>query len=205
MNFQVDLILAGEQRSASILNPKSITRLISIAVPGAIGLLIANFAFGVYLLGNKAAEVEQKWKAAEPKVKKAGQVREALNTNLVIVSELAGWRATHIAWHEQLAAIQAAVPTNIQFTALSVQQSLLSYPAPSRNFQLMIGGRSAADPNGIRVVEFESAFSQVPSLKAAVKSAKVVAGSFVPDSSPQARKDDRLFRIECAYSERVFK
>jgi monoamine oxidase len=205
MNFRVDLILADEQRSASILNPKSITRIVCIVVPLSILLVIAKFAFGVYMLGNQAADAEKKWAQTEPKAKKAEAVRAALNENLDIVNEMAGWRETHIKWHEHLAAIQAAVPTNIQLTALSVQQSLLSDPAPSRSFQMVLSGRSVGDPNGIRVVHLESAFGEAPPLKGAVKSAKVAAGSFVQDPSAQAKKDDRLFRIECAYSERVFK
>jgi hypothetical protein len=205
MNFRVDLILAEEQRSASILSPKSIIRIIAIVVPSAIVLLIAKFAFGVYLLGNDAAAAERKWTAAEPRAQKAGQVREALNANLGIVDELTGWKETHINWHEQLAAIQAAVPTNIQLTELSIQQSLVSSPDPSRRFLLRLAGRSISDATGTRVVELKRAFGENALLKSAVKSAEVVDGSFVNDPSPQAKKDDRLFRIECAYSERVFK
>lgn len=205
MNFRVDLILAEEQRSASILNPKSILRIVAIVVPSAIGLLIAKFAFGVFILGSEVAREEEKWTSLEPKSKRAAQVRDALNANLDIVSELTGWKETHINWHEQLAALQAAVPSNVQLTAFSVQQSLLSDPAPSRSFQLQLAGRSIADPNGTRVVQLESAFAESPPLKSAVKSAKVAAGSFLPDPSPQAAKDDRVFKIECTYTERVFK
>jgi hypothetical protein len=205
MNFRVDLILAEEQRSASVLNPKSITRIVSIAIPTAIGLFIAKFALGVVLLGAAAKDEETKWSVVEPKAQRAAQVRDALRANLDIVSELSGWRETHIDWHKQLAAFQTAVPTNIQLTMFSVQQSLLSDPSPSRSFQIALAGRSTADPTGVRVVELESAFTTVPLLKASVKSARVVEGSFLPDPSPQARKDDRLFRIECTYSERVFK
>lgn len=205
MNFRVDLIMADEQRSASVINPKSITRVVCTVVPMLILLAVAKFGYGVYSLGVKASEAERLWASTEPKAKKAEVVRNALNENLDIVNELAGWRETHINWHEQLAALQTAVPANIQLTALSVQQSLLSDPAPSRSFQMILSGRSAGDANGIRVVQLESAFGELPPLKAAVKSAKVSAGSFVQDPSPQAKKDDRLFRIECAYSERVFK
>lgn len=205
MNFRVDLILAEEQRSASLLNPKSITRIVAVVVPSAIGLMIANFALGVYLLGNAAAVEKKKWETAEPRAKKAGEVRDALNINLGIVDELTGWKETHLLWHEQLAAFRAAVPASIQLTELNVQQSLLSSPAPSRSYTLRLAGRSISDATGTRVVELKSAFSEVPALKPFVKSAEVVVGTFVSDLSPQAKKDDRLFRIECAYTERVFK
>lgn len=207
MNYRVDLILAEEQRSASLLNPKSITRIVCIVVPVAIGLFIAKFAVGVILEGNKLAAIEQRWKETEPKSVRAVQVREACNANLDIVKELTGWRETHINWHEQLAAIQAAVPSNIQFTGLSIQQSLLSDPAPSRSFQILLSARSVGDPNGIQLAEFLKSFDQIEPLKSTVKkgSARVAAGSFLPDPAPQAHKDDRIFRIECSFNERVFK
>lgn len=207
MNFRVDLILAEEQRSASLLNPKSITRIVSIVVPVAIGLLIAKFAFGVITEGNRAADREQKWKLTEPRSAKAAQVKMALNSNLDMVDEFAGWRETHLNWHEHLAALQQMVPANIQLTSLSIQQSLLSDPVPSRAFQILIAGRSSGDPNGVRLSQFVADFERVQPLQEAVKkdTAKVANGTFTQDPSPQAQKDDRVFRIECSYKERVFK
>ena len=102
MNLRVDLILESEQRSASRINLKSLTRIVAIIVPVLIGLVVASVLFGLVKLNNDVKTANNYWEITQPKLERAKALAAQVQDNEAILKELKGWKKSHMVWHEQL-------------------------------------------------------------------------------------------------------
>jgi Tfp pilus assembly protein PilN len=205
MNLKVDLILPTEQRSASVLNVKSLVRIASVIIPILVAMVIGNFILGMLQTRNRLNQLESQWNTASPQQDDALTLREQLQTHRRVLSEIEGWRSSRFVWSEQLNGLLDQVPESIQLRQYRVSQTLHlneSSTQPVRAFGASLAG----------VAEGRSADDDVQALKIrlsdtepfASKIASVEVPAFGADPSPSASKSDRIFRIEMRYQPRPF-
>ncbi len=205
MNLRVDLILPSEQRSGSILSPKSLTRIASIVLPTIIVVVIAIFGYQYLKLRGQVKNLEEAWESAKPKEARAGEVRQQLARNRKILEEIEGWNKSNIDWHWVLLGLQKQVPDNIAFTSLTLNHSLKTVQdEPTRLYSILFSARAEGRDAEYTIRSFEGALEQAEPLKDFLESADVVRGSYREDTTT-ANEFDRVFRMSCKFKPRAFK
>jgi hypothetical protein len=204
VNLRVDLILPSEQRSASLFNPRVVVRLTGILIPvGLLALLAYGVTHMMFVKGRLAA-AEQQWRSAEPRKAQAIKLGDQFNANRAIRDELAGWRATHVDWHRQLASVQRRVPPNVQVTSLGIAQVLqTTNNVLARVFTMRLQGKAVGAGADADVEALREGLRTDPVLTNV--HGRVEITMFAADTDRNAKPEDRVFQIDCRYAPRLFK
>jgi hypothetical protein len=201
MNLRADLILATEQRSASLINPKSIGRIATIIVPLIVVLLIASVVMNTMNLGRRVRDAETQWLATEPKKEKAQKLSLQAKQNRTMLGEIEGWHEARVEWNAQLAAIQEDVSPQIQMNNLRISQvlKLVDDKIPSRIFTLDIAGKAVSAGAEHAVEAFQRRLLTAPVFSGRVQTVEISRFGADP-----ANKNDRVFQLGCTYAPRQF-
>jgi len=204
MNLQVNLIIASEQRSASAFNLKAILRILSIVGPVSAVLAIALIVLHFVQTKLELDRLQTEWAIAKPRKEYADSLRNKASVNRQILEQLKGIAGSNLPWHRQLAGLIQVTPTDIQLQKLSLSQAIGkdAKGQPVRTFRMMLEGRASGVAPDQNVSDLKNRFLNEPVYASIVESANVV--SFGLDTSANADKDDRAFRIDCKYLPRTF-
>lgn len=200
--MHINLILETERRSASLIPPAVIVKLVAgVVVLGVVSALI-SFCTSYRALRRETAAAAEQWRSAEVKYKAALALRTDLAVRNDLHKEITGWRDTRIAWGAQLETLQDAVPSLIQLNELQVSHDLFitSNNIPARVYELRLAGRTGAARSEATVGELVARLRQAP-LDEWIESAVIPPGRFRQDSQV---KTDRVFEIVCKYKPRRF-
>lgn len=204
MNLRVDLILPSEQRSASLFNPRVAVRLAGILIPAGLLALLAYGVGHMMLVKGQLAAMEQQWSFVKPRKEEAIRLTQQLNANRAMRDELAGWRATHVDWHRQLAVVHRHVPSSVQLTSLNLSQVLqTTNNVLARVFNLRIQGKAVGARADGDVDALKDGLRTDAALTNVHGRAEITM--FAADASRDARPEDRVFQIDCRYEPRLFK
>ena len=201
MNLRVDLILETEQRSASVLNPKALMRMGLIVVPVIVGAWLAFAIMGGIRLRSELNGLQSQWEVIEQQQKKAKDQINEFRTNSDIKDWLSGLQGSRIDWHAQLTGFLKTVPPNIQVASLAINQNLQIVDNKlARVFALTMKGKTTGPDAEKSVKDLEAAIADSPPF--GPLTAEVSVPEYGADTSSKAKKDDRVFTIKCAYTER---
>ncbi len=204
MNLRVDLILPSEQRSGSVLSPKSLTRIASVALPTIMAVVIAIFGYQYLKLRGQVKNLEEAWESAKPKEARSEEVRQQLARNKKILEEIEGWKKSNIDWHWALLSLQKQVPDNIALTSLALDHSLkTTQDKPVRAYSILFSARAEGKDAEYTIRRFEGALEQAAQLKDMLETVEVVQGSYREDTATE-NEFDRVFRMSCKFKPRAF-
>lgn len=205
MNLRVDLILESEQRSGSIINPKSLLRIATIIVPAILGVVAAIVVVNMLRVNSELNLLEAQMQAFVPKEKTAEKVKAQVGVNRNILVEMESWRKTQLTWHDQFLALQKAVPDEIQLNTLGMSHSIErgeDDTVPSRVFRMILTGKAAGERAEKNVQHLREQLAKTPVFSAPMKNVDVT--KFISDPDKEAQKMDRIFEIQCHYQPRKF-
>ena len=204
MNLRIDLILDTEQRSGSLLNAKSLTRLVSILVPLLAAGLIAWQLFIVVGLRKQLNDLILDWEIKQPQSEKAITLTKEFESHKSILRELEGWKKSRIAWNDQISQIMKITPENIQLQTLTMHQVLSLYKktSPARMYALSLAGKATGRTAEKSVRGFEQKLQSSSAFTGVVE--KVTVPQYGEDPSADADRDDRIFQIETDYEVQTF-
>jgi hypothetical protein len=199
MSLQVDLILGAERRSASPLNAKSALRILYIVAPVVMVVVLALIVLGFLQTKWELAALEQRWENTKPKKAEADELRTQLRRNEEVLDEIRALRDSSLALHEELAGLLRIVPADAQLLALSLthQPTLTAAGKPARQFSLAMEGRAVGARADRSVADLRQRLQEAALGTAPMQSVEVTR--FGPDTSAGAEREDRAFRIDCAY------
>ncbi len=194
--MHVNLILDEEKRSASPVSIGLIGKLAGITVL----VLVAIWGFTFYMsyrsLLNDMRFSQAEWTRTEIKYKEALHLRAELSTREATLSEIEGWRASRIAWGQQLQMIQAVVPAVIQLSELRVDEVIpVSGIRTGRVYEATISGRTPAERSEVNVSQLLDAL-RTPPFDRFVESSALPSGSFRQDPTDRSA---RTFNIVSLY------
>jgi len=200
MNLQVNLLVPSEQRSASPVNVKFIKRMVRLAVPTAIALVIASAITDVLTMKSQLRRMEERWADLEPKKKAAQQRQVAIMRNRDILAEIKGWANARNEWHLILPDMFERIPPSIQIRTMTVSQDtpLIGKKVPARVFQLQLTGKAKGENSEQDIQTLRRRFDEIE----AVSSARV--SNYGADYSANADEHDRVFSIVCVFVPRKF-
>lgn len=206
MNIRVDLILESEQRSASVVNVKSMIRISSISVPAILLVIAASIVVNMMTLNSELKMLEGEMQAIGPKQEAAEILSKGFAVNREMLNELEGWHKSHIDWHEQLLAMQKEVPAEIQLSALRIshQFDLIDKKIPARAFTVVLEGNTTGERAEFSVQRLKRGLEDSPALSSAVQKNGVEVSRYEAVTEKGAAKDDRIFQIKCEYQSRRF-
>lgn len=206
MNLRVDLILESEQRSASVVNLKSILRIASICVPVILVVFILSAVVKMMALKSEFNMLEGQMENAVAKQEAAAKLREELATNLNVLNELEGWRNSHIDWHKQLLGLQKEVPKEIQLSALKLSQTLdlIESGVAARVFTMVLEGNAVGEDAEYNVYRLKRRLENTQLFSSIIEEDGVKVAKYASNPEKGAHKTDRIFRIECLYQDRKF-
>ncbi|NQU39034.1 MAG: hypothetical protein HQ523_03690 [Lentisphaerae bacterium] len=201
MNLRADLIFATEQRSASRVSLRSITRVASIVGPVAGLGLIAFIAMNAINLSNRAKGIKRDWLDLEPRKEQALKVLEAGRVNDSILKEIETWKHSSIDWAPQLFAIQKGISPSIQLSSIRISQVLNQNDRgiTARSFGLSLSGTAVGRDAEVAVESLQKLFLEGPEFKTLIASAQIPR--FGADPSD---KNNRIFELNCGYSASLF-
>ena len=205
MNLRVDLILPTEQRSASVINVKSLVRIATIVVPTILGLLIALAVMNMIRISSELRNLESQWKEAKPRKEAAAALRKELAGNQDLEKKLTGWTNSRLNWHEQLRGIQKEIPAElqIQLAALTIGSSMvLVDKVPGRAASLTLKGVAFGENTEANVQKLKASLQQSTTLAAHIGAVEVTR--FDASKAAGANKLDRFFQIDAPYKPRKF-
>lgn len=207
MNLRVDLILPTEQRSASVINVKSLARIASIVIPTILGLVIALAVMNMIRHRSDLKDLEAQWTQAKPKKEAAAKLRTELAANQDLEKKLTAWTKARLDWHEQLRGIQKEVQAEfrIQLSSLTVSSGMMltdKGTIPARTDSLILKGMAFGENTEANVQKFKASLSASPTLAGRIESIDIT--QFDASKSAGANKLDRVFKIEARYTARKF-
>ena len=206
MNLRVDLIFETEQRSGSLLSPKSLIRIGTIVGPAILALLVAVFVMQVWQLNSKLTLLEGQWESLGKKKKESERLRDQLLTNRKILDEIGGWRASHMDWHTQMRGIMTEVPAEIELKRLQVSQrfDVLGKDMPARMFTMTVSGRAVGSGAETAVEQLRSRIQSSSVFATNIAENGVTVSAYGADTTVGANKRDRVFTITSQYEARKF-
>jgi len=206
MNLRVDLILASEQRSGSLLSLKSLLRIATIVGPLVLILIIGTAVLKTMKLTRKLNDLETQWQCEEPKKKRASELKKEVATNVALKEELEGWSKSHLDWHQQLLGLQRATADDIQLTSLRVSHAIQlvdDEKTPARVFAATMKGTALGEKAELSVRRLERLLAQAPAFSNIMD--RVEVSKYGADTRSGASKSDRVFEINCTYETLKFK
>lgn len=195
MNLRIDLILESEQRSASLLDLKALKRMGMIIGPAILILVLVFAILRATQQGRTLANLETKWQTEQPLVAEADKWQTELIKSRDIHNEFEGWRKSRIDWHEQIVKLAEITPAEIQLTGYRMTHAL-ARGRPVRSFSVTLEGKTSGEDAEETVQNFLQRLENIPEIS------RVQIMDFRADTSPNAQRYDRVFRLECTYSER---
>lgn len=157
MSLSINLIFPDEQRSGGKINPKSLRKIITVAVPLLLLVIIMQQGLSHFVLQTNLSMQESRWQAAEPRQNHAKRLRNRLNQNQQIQNEIDAWKRSVPGWETAILAIMESTPENIHIATLRMQ----AIPAPNQAAQgsppirrttVLIEGR-VSEPDAMRAIE----------------------------------------------------
>lgn len=205
MNLRVDLILPGEQRSASALGLKPVLRVASIILPAAVVLAGLGLSVNVIRLQSEVALLEGRWEQARPRQAKAGAMRKSMTAHRDTLAEITSWRNSRVNWHRQLDALQKLVPPEIQLRSLKVNQSLqmIDKKIPSRTYSFTCSGKATGESAQQHVQGLRSDLLSGEEFSPAM--AQVTVSRYAADNTRNADRNDRIFEIRGRFQPSKFR
>jgi len=202
MSLRIDLILESEQRSASLVNVKSVTRIAAIAGPLLLLLGIAWMVIRFMAVKNRERMREAEWRVAEPKYEEAMKLNAEMKTNREILKLVKGWRDSGLAWAGQLAALRDTTPAQIQLVYLKSTEDVRAADGKTKRFlSLQLQGKAIGTNAQENVDGLRGSLAEAETFKPFLEKIDVV--EFKADTDKDADKHDRVFRIEGRYKPRV--
>ena len=183
MSYRVDLILESEQRSGSLLSPKSLMRIVCTMLPVVILCFVAVEVMQAWSLKSEVDRIEAEWDRMRPEQREASMVRSNLTVSTEVVAEMTAWRNSRLAWETQLLSLQTLVPEDVQLTLIRSDQRirLENKILPVRDFTVIIKGRAVGFSAKENVEALEQSVNDTDCFKEVQKEAKVT--SFVADQN----------------------
>jgi hypothetical protein len=202
MNLRVDLILPSEQRSASLLNPRTLSRIGTVVGPIILALVIAWVVVGILALQRQAAQAEALWKQTEPKMQEATRLFKESQGNRAILDEFVGWSNARVPWHEHLLALQQGIAKDLQLDSLRVSHSmqLVDGKQPARVYKLTMTGTGLGTTAQGNVQDIRRLLSDDEAFGDSMQTVDVPRYGADPEN-----KNRRIFEVECEYRARDFK
>ncbi|MBN2302426.1 MAG: hypothetical protein JXN60_07925 [Lentisphaerae bacterium] len=205
MNLRADLILEEEQRSASVINLKSLIRIATILVPLCIVIIVAMAIVGLISISGRVTTLNSEWEALKPKKEIALRLKTDVNINLDILKEIENWQTTRINSYELLLEVMKAVRPKIVLSNLNLTQQLINKTDTGigRYTTLSLKGTaytSSAQDDVNAVKEYFSAVSTNEP-----KISDVAIPLYEQDKSKEAEKTDRVFEVRVEYAPGIFK
>lgn len=186
--MHVNLILDEEKRSASPVSIALIAKLAGIVFLVLVAIWGVTFYMSYRSLQNDVRFSKDEWARTELKYKEALRLRTELNTREATLNEIEGWRASRIAWGDQLKMLQAAVPAVIQLTDVRIDEVIpVSGVRTGRVYEATLSGRTPAERSEVNVSQLLDALKSPP-FDRFVESSSLPSGSFRQDPT------DRSFR-----------
>lgn len=201
MNLRVDLILESEQRSGSLLSPKSLIRIAIVIFPTILGLVLATAAYKTWQLSAERRQLEQQLKTTSNRQQEAKDLQKTLQLNENIFAKMNWWHNSQLEWAKLLVGLQKLVPPTVQFTTLSLPEKIGGGTKPSRNFDLVLTGKAVGKEARENVKKLADDIVAAPEFKNLIDSSKIT--DFRQDTDKGAKEDDRTFRIECKFKPRT--
>jgi hypothetical protein len=212
MNLRVDLILETEQRSASVINAKSLTRIGVIVGPAILGLIVAAAVVDHLTLNSRLNTVREQLADEEPRLNDAGLVEKELKGNNEILTEVTGWSKSRMELAPILEDVQKLVPPEIQLVDLTINQSCFVTNSAggkvlARAYRMVLRGKALSDDakkTEDLVLKLRKDLATAPSLAKNVDDKDVVVSNFGASPDVDAPKNLRLFDITCGLKARKF-
>ncbi len=196
MNMHINLILASEKRSASVVSPRFVLRLTYVLIP----VLILLFGFLAYLqsrqLYKRLEWAQEQWEMKEPHYQKALQLKQEVMEIRKAEAEIVALRHARHRWTPMLQVLPEIVPSTIQLTQLQSQESLqVENSMPKRHLMLKLWGRTRGVSPEADVETLRKRLFEHPQLSGIVSNAFIPQGSFRADTAPDADRTHRIFQI----------
>ncbi|MBL7076672.1 MAG: hypothetical protein ISS31_04295 [Kiritimatiellae bacterium] len=201
MNLRADLIFANEQRSASMVSMRSITRVASIVGPAAAAILIAFIVMNAIALAGRVKTANKEWMSVEPRKEQALKVLHAGKINDGILAEIEAWKHSSTDWSPQLTSLQKSINPNIQIRSMRISQVLNQTDKgfTARTFSMTLSGTAVGGEAEEAVEGLQKHFIEDDAFKELVASAKIPSYGADPDN-----KANRVFELECEYNPSAF-
>ncbi len=201
MNLRADLIFPNEQRSASMISVRSITRIASIVGPAVALLLIAFVVMNALTLSSKVKSAEREWTSIEPHKEQARKVLQAAEVNDGILQEVEAWKHSGTDCAPQLLSLQQTISPDIQLRSMRVSQVLKQNDrgVTSRTFIMSLEGTAVGRNAEISVEGLQKHLMDGEAFKGIVASARIPSYGADPDN-----KANRIFQLECEYDPSAF-
>ena len=196
MTLRADLIFADEQRSASMVSMRSITRVASIVGPIAAIRLMAFIVMNAITLAGKVKNAEKEWKGIEPRKEQALKVLNDGKINDGILEEVEAWKHSSTDWAPQLISLQKGINPHIQLRSMRISQVLnqTDKGTTARSFSMTLSGTAVGREAETAVEGLQKHFIEDDEFKERVASAKIPRYGADPED-----KDNRIFELECEY------
>jgi len=199
MNLRVDLILESEQRSANALNTRSLTRIVSVAVPVLVVAIVVGNLMRVRHLERQVQRMEAIWADLHPKQESAKARQGHMIANRGRLAEAELWQSTRLTLPPFFDALRDTVPATMQLTELhwTEEFAVADRRGTMRGHLVILAGKAdgASAKDDVERLTWtlmhEAPFSNV------VANAFVPPGEFKADSAPDAPESRRQFRIRC--------
>lgn len=201
MNLRADLIFPGEQRSASGVSLRSVSRVATIVGPLVVAGVIVYIVMNSLNLNSKVRAMERLWLETEPRKEQAMKVLQQGKANDAILKEIQGWQRSRIDWHTQLLALQRMVQPRLQFSVLRLSQVLQTgeNKEAERTYTLAISGKAVGRGAETAVEGLQKDFLETEPFKEYIERAEIPKYGADP-----ADKENRIFQLDCTYKPRVF-
>ena len=203
MNLRVDFTLPDEQRSASLLNAKSLTRVGMLIAPLLVVLFIGHTLLGMFLLKRQAQTYQSQWESADGVRKSAMQMRAAVLKNEGILAELRGWKSSTLPWNEWVRGLLDVAPEDVHFTALQLTHSIASTADKklARVWTMQLEGHAQGhDSRGnVEGIKDKLAGGSMSNMFDSVSVTRYAA-----DTSVGSSRSDRIFQITAKFVPREF-
>ena len=191
-------------------------------VKGGVTLAVAAAVFGLVLgvlqyfrINASHKKMEARWAVLEPRFEEGKKFREQLDKNVRILGELEAWSKSRLNWLGPLESLQQLVPTNLQFTRLTINgdvkvsseepTSKAKPGTPVRLFAMRLEGQAVgalSDQDVISFVDKIRVSDQFSPWVASVKLQGMQLSKFQVDDGEEGV---RVFRIHANSKERMMK
>ena len=204
--YHINLLMDEERRIASPLPLRVLLRI-------GLMLVCCGFAIATLLLvvsrrhaQNQAVLARAEWQDLKPQHDSLLRTRNALADVRNAARQLKACTHARLAWGDELAALQAVVPADVQLTELRVSQTVTSATwtvVAVRSYEMRLSGRSGGEEADVHVRRLIEGLSS-PAFSNRLEAVVVPAGGFRPDPARGALRTDRIFDIVCRYRARSF-
>lgn len=207
MNLRVDLILEHEQRSATWLDARSLTRIATFAVPALLLLFVGINMLRIQNLKREVRRMEARWAGLHPQQQAAISLQGLTKENLARLDELELWDSTRATLYPLLDALRRFVPKSVQLTEMHLTEefAVVERQGTMRTYRLVLVGKADGPTAKDDVETLTHVLRNAPPFGDHVVSATVPPGAFHADRSPGAPETRRDFRIHVDFRGVPFK